>query len=93
VSARARHSIVDPLRWVKGCLIEADRSDVFDPRGQLEVRVATGGDHRLTPCQQASTEAPALVVWLDEHVNEVVAHDREVADRNTIDNGHPRVEH
>ncbi len=66
-------------------LVEGDRSEVVDPRVQLEVRVAAGGDHRLGRRKQVSAEAPALVAWLDEQVDELVAADREVADRRTID--------
>jgi hypothetical protein len=73
-------------------LVEGDRSEVFDPRVQLEVRVAAGGDHRLAPRKQVSAEAHVLVVWLDEQVDEMVAADRDMTDRRPIDDGYPRLE-
>lgn len=73
-------------------LVERDRRDVVDPGVQLEIRVAAVGDHRLSLRQQVSTEAHALVVRLDEQVDELVAADREVGDRRTIDDGDPRLE-
>src|SRR5260370_22138592 len=61
-------------------LVEGDRSEVVDPRVQLEVRVAAGGDHRLALRKQVSAEAHALVVWFDEQVVDLVAAAREMAD-------------
>ena len=72
--------------------VEGDRSEVLDPRVQLEVRVAAGGDHRLALRKQVLAEAHALVVWLDEQVDEMVAADCDMTDRRTIDHGYPRLE-
>jgi hypothetical protein len=38
---------------------------------QLEVHVATGGDHRLALREQVSAEAHALVAWPDEQADEL----------------------
>ncbi len=73
-------------------LVEGDRTEVLDPCMQLEVRVAAGRDHRLALREQATTEAHALVVWLDEQVDEVVAADREVPNRHAIDDCDPSLE-
>ena len=73
-------------------LVEGDRSKVLDSRVQLEVGVAAGGDHRFALREQVSAEAHALMVWLDEQVDKLVAADREVADRSAIDDGYPRLE-
>jgi hypothetical protein len=73
-------------------LVEGDRSQVLDPRVQLEVRVAAGGDHRLALRKQVPAEAHVLVVWLDEQVDEMVSAYRDMADRRTIDDGYARLE-
>ena len=74
-------------------LVEGDRREgLLELRGQLEVRVAAGGDHRLALREQVSAEAHVLVVWLDEKVDEMVAADRDVADRRTIDDGYQCLE-
>lgn len=59
---------------------------------QLEVRVAAGGDHRLALRKEVSAEAHSLVVWLDEQVDEMVAANRDMTDRRTIDGGYPCLE-
>ncbi len=59
---------------------------------RLQVRVAARDDRRLTLPKGLSAEAQALVVWLDEQVDELVTPDCEVADRRAIDYGYPRLE-
>jgi hypothetical protein len=73
-------------------LVEGDRREVLDPCVQLEVRVAAGGDHGFALPKEASAEADVLVVRLDEQVDEMVAADRDMPDRHTIDDGYPRLE-
>jgi hypothetical protein len=52
---------------------------------QLEVRMATGDDHRLAELEQVSPETHVLMVWFDEPVKQTVAADRHVLDRYIID--------
>ena len=69
-----------------------DRVDVLDSRVQLGLRVAAGSDHRLAQRKQVPAETNVLVVGLHEQGHELVASDRDVTDRRTIDDGYPRLE-
>jgi hypothetical protein len=73
-------------------LVEGDRREVLDPCVQLEVRVAAGGDHGLALLKEVSAEPHVLVVRRDEQVDEMVAADRDMPDRHTIDDRYPRLE-
>lgn len=75
-----------------GSLVEGDSRGIVDADVQLEVLVAHVCDHRFTVLEEVPADTSTLVIGSDEQVNQVMAADRDVADRLIVDHGDLRGE-
>lgn len=71
-----------------GVGVEADRSEVLDPRVELDVAVASGFEDGLGPAEESSPEPGALMRRRHEEVYELVVVECEVPDRLSFDCRH-----